>query len=166
MDDIDLSPFVISESDFEIGKALGKGSYATVFAARNKKTKQIYALKKFHSNFTSKQSRKMFEREVKVMAKLIHPCVLGLRGYFLPSPDSIDVPLILMDYMKKGDLFSILIKESKHKAPPEWDATKKMINAFGIAYGMAHVHKLGGIHRDLKPANVMLNEKYEPKVAD
>ncbi|EAX96657.1 TKL family protein kinase [Trichomonas vaginalis G3] len=162
----DLSRFVISENDFEIGKLLGKGSYAHVFAARSKTTKEIFALKKFHSNFTSKKNRMMFEREVSVMAKLIHSCVLGLRGYFLPPPESDLCPLILMDYMKNGDLFTILVKESKNKVQLGWDNTKRMMNVFGIAYGMAHIHACGGIHRDLKPANIMLNENFEPKIAD
>lgn len=164
--EIDLSKFVISENDFEIGKLLGKGSYAHVFAARHKVSKEIFALKKFHSNFTTKKNRQMFEREVSVMAKLIHNCVLGLRGYFLPPTDSQLCPLILMDYMKNGDLFSVLVKEAKTKTVNGWNDTKRLMNAFGIAYGMAHIHACGGIHRDLKPANIMLNDELEPKIAD
>ncbi|KAK8896348.1 hypothetical protein M9Y10_014246 [Tritrichomonas musculus] len=51
-------------------------------------------------------------------------------------------------------------------AHQDWDGTKKMINIYGIAAGMAHLHSKNIVHRDLKPANILLDEFLYPKVAD
>ena len=68
--------------------------------------------------------------------------------------------------MTNGALDEMLKKEFNKQAPPQWNATAKSKVVFGIAVGMAYLHSLGIVHRDLKPANVLLNENFEPVVAD
>ena len=158
--------YLINENDFKIGKCLGRGSYASVFLVQNLKTQEISALKKFHSNFANDKYRELFLREVDVMIKSKHPCLLSLKGYYIPPKESDNLPLILTDYMPNKDLLSVLTEECKGNKPNGWNDIKKDIVAFGSAVGMAYFHNLGGLHRDLKPANIMLNSDFEPKIAD
>lgn len=169
----DLAGFVIDIDDLEVQKkSIGKGSYSSVYKAIRKLDGKEFALKVFDEDtFKDETQKKMFIREVTLLAKLMHPCVLGLEGFFCPEDDSGKNPLIMTEFMPNGDLFAMLKKISHNnknnvEGDVNFDTTCLMITAFGIAVGMRHVHRLGCIHRDLKPANIMLNGDLEPKIAD
>jgi len=154
-------PPLIQENEFQVIKSIGRGSYAVVLLVKRINSSEELALKKFHSNFTNSRLREMFEREVEVMNRCDHPCILKMKGYFIPEKDSSLVPLILTEYMPNKDLNTIF-EQSPDKITP----TRKMIIAFGVAEGMRYFHSLGGLHRDLKPANIMLDANFKPKIAD
>ena len=164
--DEELLSYAISPDDYELDKKLGEGTFAIVFRARNTKKQEIVALKRFKDSFEDEKTKNMFMREVKMMFNMKHPCILGLQGFYIPPPLSYFNPFIVMDYMPNGDLFTMLLKEMRGKHPPKWTPTAKLKVAFGVAVGMAHIHKHFGIHRDLKPANILLDENFEPKISD
>ena len=166
MDDIDLKQFELSPDDYELIKVIGKGTFATVFSAKNTKTNSIVAIKRFNNPLEEDKERLYFMREVEIMAKMQHPCIHRLHGFYLPDKSTHLTPLIITDYMPQGDLFTMLLKEMKGKAPESWNATAKMKVALGIAVGMDKIHKSFGIHRDLKPANILLDNNFEPKISD
>jgi serine/threonine protein kinase len=108
----------------------------------------------------------LFRREVEILSSLDHETLLVLRGYVpLDSPNG-DRPAILTDYMSGGSLGRLLKMERERKIVTGWDDVQKLIVLYGISVGMLILHRNGIIHRDLKPDNILLNEYFEPKVAD
>lgn len=60
----------------------------------------------------------------------------------------------------------ILELERRGIVKHDWDDTKKLINIYGIAAGMAYLNCRDLIPRDLKPANILLDEHLYPKIVD
>lgn len=61
------------ESRFEIEREAGAGGTATVFRARDLETGRPAAVKILGAH----ASRRMFEREARLLSRLHHPCVVG-----------------------------------------------------------------------------------------
>jgi serine/threonine protein kinase len=94
--------------DFEIAKRLGNGKFGRVYLAREKSSKYIVALKvmlKSQLHGVEHQLR----REIEIQARLRHPNILRLYGYF---HDERYVFLIL-EYAANGELYKELTKEGK-----------------------------------------------------
>ncbi|KAK8841752.1 hypothetical protein M9Y10_026699 [Tritrichomonas musculus] len=49
---------------------------------------------------------------------------------------------------------------------PKSNDTKKLINIYGIAHAMHHLHECGIIHRDLKPENILIDTFNYPAICD
>jgi serine/threonine protein kinase len=112
------------------------------------------------------KSRQMFEREVQILGTVRHPALLTLHGCTRFVADLLHSPAILTPFMSNGSLDTILKQEREGRTPSEWTRTRKHIILLGIASGMMFMHEHRLIHRDLKPANVLLDDRFEPKIAD
>lgn len=146
---------------YERVRFLGKGQYGKVYLV--KKGSKKYALKELDD-----VEIKDYSREISSLSMLQFPSILSLVGFTYPEDRQ---AFIVTEYVPKGDLTDIIkseykLKGAKKQAPPEWTITKKFIVLYGIAKGMSYVHKFDIMHRDLKPDNILLNENYEPKIAD
>ena len=76
---IDFPSFLIDPNDYEKEKLIGKGGYAEVWLAINKKTGEQVALKQLYHSITFKQARS-FAREIKTMSYGKHPFFLKFLG--------------------------------------------------------------------------------------
>ena len=94
--------------------------------------------------------------------ELRHPNILQLIGGSWTLED-VNVCMVL-ELCEKGTLGDLL-GDRIRSATLSWRKHKLPI-ATGIARGMAYLHKKQIVHRDLKPANVLLDDIYNPKVAD
>lgn len=143
--------------DFHIGKRLGKGKYGIVFLAREKQSGYIVALKILFKEALHKyEIERQLRREIEIQARLRHPNILRLYGYFY---DAKRVFLIL-EYAPRGHMFRILQKRGSF---PEPEAAHYI---YQIAHGLIYLHKHNIIHRDMKPENLLLTLKNEVKIAD
>lgn len=99
------------------------------------------------------------------MKKINHTSIIKIKGF---SPFTFNYnphPTIIIE-LGNCSLQSILELEKNGLSPSQWDITNKLINIYGIAAGMKHLHSLNIIHRDLKPLNILEDDFLFPKISD
>ncbi|KAK8891006.1 hypothetical protein M9Y10_028209 [Tritrichomonas musculus] len=149
--------FLIDPKDYEREKIIGKGGYAEVWLATNKKNGEKVALKQLYHSITVKQARS-FAREIKTMLYGHHPFFLKFLGFSATSP-----LILISEYMPNRSLFHFL--KSKHRRS-KLTGTHRTLIAMGISHAMWYLHSLGIIHRDLKSMNILLNSDFSPRLCD
>jgi len=145
---------------YDITQKLGKGAYAVVFKAVDKKTKETVALKKIFDAFQNATDAQRTFREIMYLQALStpkqHPNIIRLRN-FLKAENDKDIYLVF-DFMET-DLHAVIranILEPVHKQFIVYQSLK----------AMRFCHTCQLLHRDLKPSNLLLNEECVLKVAD
>ncbi|XP_022752086.1 probable LRR receptor-like serine/threonine-protein kinase At4g37250 [Durio zibethinus] len=102
-----------------------------------------------------------FENQVRVIAKLVHPNLVRIRGFYW----GVDEKLIIYDFVPNGSLANARYRKvcsSPSHLP--WEARLKI--AKGVARGLAYLHEKKHVHANLKPSNVLLGSDMEPKIGD
>jgi TPR repeat protein len=143
-------------------RVLGKGQFGVVKLVEDPATKARIAVK--YINNASEVDRDQgakFVKEVEMLVRLQHPCVLPIIGYSLPTPKA--QAQVGMEFAVNGSLRSVL---SQVPRPSFMDGTGIAIIIYGVAYGMEFLHSKGVVHRDLKPENILLDERGGPKIGD
>uniref|UniRef100_A0A453E676 Aurora kinase n=1 Tax=Aegilops tauschii subsp. strangulata TaxID=200361 RepID=A0A453E676_AEGTS len=144
-------------SDFDVGKALGRGKFGHVYLAREKRSSHIVALKVlFKSQLKQSQVEHQLRREVEIQSHLRHPNILRLYGYFY---DQTRVYLIL-EHAAKGELYKEL-QRCKH-----FSERRSATYIASLARALIYLHGKHVIHRDIKPENLLVGLQGELKIAD
>ena len=146
--------------DFEIKKELGVGSFGKVYLVIHKKTNVKYAIKAIDKRNKTNQEEPYFRREIEIMYKVHHPNVVKLFGHFEDN----DYCYFIMEYISKGNVFSLMPKDKKKKFSSQIVASlmKDVISA------VYYLHNMNPpiIHRDIKPENILLAEGLIGKLTD
>ncbi|XP_034162534.1 serine/threonine-protein kinase TNNI3K isoform X3 [Pangasianodon hypophthalmus] len=153
------SHFHLQLSELEFHEIIGSGSFGKVY--RGKCRNKIVAIKRYRANtYCSKSDTDMFCREVSILCRLNHPCVIPFVGACLDDPSQF---AIVTQYISGGSLFSLL-----HEQKRLIDLQSKLIIAIDVARGMEYLHNLTQpiIHRDLNSHNILLYEDGHAVVAD
>ncbi|NXM71748.1 TNI3K kinase, partial [Serilophus lunatus] len=146
-------------SEIEFHEIIGSGSFGKVYRGRCRN--KIVAIKRYRANtYCSKSDVDMFCREVSILCRLNHPCVIQFVGACLDDPSQF---AIVTQYISGGSLFSLL-----HEQKRTLDLQSKLIIAVDVAKGMEYLHNLTQpiIHRDLNSHNILLYEDGHAVVAD
>uniref|UniRef100_A0A8C4ENH1 Serine/threonine-protein kinase TNNI3K n=1 Tax=Dicentrarchus labrax TaxID=13489 RepID=A0A8C4ENH1_DICLA len=136
------SQFHLQLSELEFNEIIGSGSFGRVY--RGKCRNKIVAIKRYRANtYCSKSDVDMFCREVSILCRLNHPCIIQFVGACLDDPSQF---AIVTQYVSGGSLFSLL-----HEQKRLIDLQSKLIIAIDVAKGMEYLHNLTQpiIHRDL-----------------
>jgi serine/threonine protein kinase len=129
---------------YRILRRLGEGGFATVFAAQDIIEDRKVALKIPHSQYVSDHhSLADLQREVRIMAKLDHPCILPLK-----DARFIDGHFVMAFPLGEETLADRLSRRIARATA--MDLIVQMVSA--VAY--AHQNKV--LHRDIKPENFVL----------
>ncbi|KAI4872317.1 hypothetical protein NFI96_027744 [Prochilodus magdalenae] len=153
------SNFHLQLSELEFNEIIGSGSFGKVYKGRCRN--KIVAIKRYRANtYCSKSDTDMFCREVSILCRLNHPCVISFVGACLDDPSQF---AIVTQYVSGGSLFSLL-----HEQKRIIDLQSKLIIAIDVAKGMEYLHNLTQpiIHRDLNSHNILLYEDGHAVVAD
>uniref|UniRef100_A0A1A8AVT1 TNNI3 interacting kinase n=1 Tax=Nothobranchius furzeri TaxID=105023 RepID=A0A1A8AVT1_NOTFU len=153
------SHFHLQLSELEFNEIIGSGSFGRVY--RGKCRNKIVAIKRYRANtYCSKSDVDMFCREVSILCRLNHPCIIQFVGACLDDPSQF---AIVTQYISGGSLFSLL-----HEQKRLIDLQSKLIIAIDVAKGMEYLHNLTQpiIHRDLNSHNILLYEDGHAVVAD
>lgn len=135
----------------------GRGSFATVYVARDTKDNRIYAVKVMHielSNDGDLLAR--FQREAHILQGLSDPHIVRIVDY---GEDN-NMHFIVMDYVDGQNLkYHTLTHGSL-------EPSRALNYAQQIAEGLDTAFKHGVVHRDIKPQNILINTKGVVKITD
>ncbi|PWA41161.1 Leucine-rich repeat-containing protein [Artemisia annua] len=102
-----------------------------------------------------------FENQVRVIAKLVHPNLVRVRGFYW----GVDEKLVIYDYVPYGSLADARYRKvGSSPCPLPWEVRLKI--AKGTARGLLYIHEKKQVHGNLKPSNILLGSDMEPKIGD
>ncbi|XVF59353.1 hypothetical protein PTKIN_Ptkin07bG0268800 [Pterospermum kingtungense] len=104
---------------------------------------------------------KDFETQVRVIAKLVHPNLVRIRGFYW----GVDEKLIIYDFVPNGSLANARYRKvGSSPCHLPWEARLKI--AIGMARGLSYLHEKKHVHANLKPSNILLGSDMEPTIGD
>ena len=147
-------------SDFEIIKALGKGSYGTVYTVKSRLDSNIYVMKKMELNHLKESQQRECYREVSILRKVSHPNIIKYYASFLENESL----CIIMEYAELGDLYTLIKHYKRHQKL--FDELLLWRIAYEILTGLEYLHSNNIIHRDIKCLNLFLSKDHHIKIGD
>jgi serine/threonine protein kinase len=149
---------------YELLEEIGRGGFATVHKARDRKLGRTVAIKRLRSDGTGAQLTardvERFRREAQAIAGLNHRNIVQVHD----TDRDADGDYIVMEYVTGGTLRNLLRDRG---ALPQDEAVMLMQ---GLCRGLAYAHRHNVIHRDVTPRNIMLADDGEggfvPKLVD
>lgn len=145
------------KDDFVVKKNLGRGKFGYVYLAKEKCSNVMVALKVLMKvQLTHDGSITNLKREVEIQARLHHPNILRMYGYFY---DDSSVYLVL-EYAPYGELYKELQKEKFFSEDVAARYVAQVIDA------LKYCKSCNIIHRDIKPENLLLGYNQTIKLAD
>jgi Tfp pilus assembly protein PilF/predicted Ser/Thr protein kinase len=151
-------PFVVGENvgPYRITKQLGVGGMATVWKAYHPALDRYVAIKVLHPSFKEDpQFTARFQREAKIVAKLIHPHIVPIYDF----SEHEGMSYLVMRYIDGRTLKAIL-----REGPLPLNKVMDILEPAGQA--LAYAHDQGVLHRDIKPSNFILNSEGEVFLTD
>uniref|UniRef100_A0A2D4HR27 receptor protein-tyrosine kinase n=2 Tax=Micrurus lemniscatus lemniscatus TaxID=129467 RepID=A0A2D4HR27_MICLE len=165
-----LQDVMIVRNNLALGKILGEGEFGSVMEGSLSDpdgTTQKVAVKTMKLDSFSQREIEEFLREAACMKDFDHPNVIKLLGVCIePSTQQIPKPMVILPFMKYGDLHSFLLRLRLgvgSQYVPLQILLKFMIH---IALGMEYLSSKHFLHRDLAARNCMLRDDMTVCVAD
>ncbi|KAL8151962.1 hypothetical protein V2J09_021770 [Rumex salicifolius] len=142
------------------GKLIGRGTFGSVYAATNRKTGALCAMKEVElcpDDSKSIESMKQLEQEIKVLSTLKHPNIVQYYGSEIVG----DRFYIYLEYVYPGSI-------DKYVRDHCGAMTESVVRNFTrhILSGLAYLHGTKTIHRDIKGANLLVDGFGVVKLAD
>jgi len=152
-----LEDNTIELKDLDNIKELGSGNYGFVNLVRNKKNKQLYAIKALNLEQIKKENLEVcVELEKNVLLKIDHPFIMKMVKYLKNN----SYIFFINEYIKGKELWDVIRDIGL--------LNKEQTQFYGASILLAinHLHKKKIIYRDIKPENVMVNTKGFIKIID
>nr|VDD07494.1 unnamed protein product [Brassica oleracea] len=145
-------------SNFLYERKLGEGGFGAVYKGYLNDLDTMVAVKKFSG--ASKQGKKEFITEVKIISSLRHRNLVQLIGWCHEKQEL----LLVYEFMPNGSLDSHLFGKKPHLT---WAVRCKI--SLGVASALLYLHKEWEqciVHRDIKASNIMLDSNFNAKLGD
>ncbi len=148
---------------YEIGEALGAGSYGMVLGATDRRSGEEVAIKLIPQAAAERSDTAVgrFRRELQVIRALDHPNIVTMLDWGNTEDGLI---YMVLEYIEGRTLDEVV----RHR-PMGREVGLDTARQIALGVGAAHVQ--GVVHRDLKPANIMLvprltGKGYRVKILD
>ncbi|KAE8665254.1 ABI1 isoform 1 [Hibiscus syriacus] len=147
----------ICVDDFDHLTIIGRGAYGEVRLCREKKSGNIYAMKKLKkSEMLMKGQVEHVRAERNLLAEVASHCIVKLYYSFQDA----EYLYLIMEYLPGGDMMTLLMRK---------DTLTENVAKFYIAQSILaieSIHKHNYIHRDIKPDNLLLDKNGHMKLSD
>lgn len=142
---------------FRLERLLGHGGMGTVYTAIDEMTGREVAVKLLRPDLLDQSDFvDRFKAEARTLARLDHPRIARLFGFFAQGDDL----LMVMEYVR-GATLSALLRE-RGALPPE-----TVVAWAGDMFEALHyAHEQGVVHRDVKPANIIIDDQNRARLTD
>ncbi|KAK8259314.1 hypothetical protein V6Z12_D13G047400 [Gossypium hirsutum] len=108
---------------------------------------------------------KDFESQVRGIAKLKHPNLVKLVGFYWGN----DEKLVIYDFVSNGSLGCSSYRRlpgPSSSSPCRLTLEGRLKIAKGVGRGLAYIHEKKQVHGNIKPTNILLNSNMEPLISD
>ena len=127
-------------------KALGQGSFGTVYLVKHLQLQRYFAMKVIKKKSKSPTEEESLMNEINILRKLDHPNILKITDFYnLKNEHN-----IITEYCQEGELFD----EIKANAPFSEALTGWYMRQ--ILQAVCYCHGCHIVHRDLKPENILI----------
>lgn len=134
--------------DYLLGELLGRGGFAEVYAAFDRRLKRRVAVKVLRKELRGDAAvRERFRREAEVVARLRHPHIVSIYAV----GESQELAYLVMPLLEGQTLAAALETEGRWSFPEVCRILREAASA------LSEAHRAGLIHRDVKPENIFLD---------
>jgi serine/threonine protein kinase len=138
-------------------REIGRGSFATVYLARDIESQHVYAVKIMHSELSQdSELLTRFHREASILKRLDDPHIVQMVDY---GNDN-NVPFIVMDYIDGQNLKYHILTNGPMEPLRALGYTRQ------IAEGLDAAYKQSVVHRNIKPQDILVNAEDIVKIVD
>ncbi|CAM6100921.1 unnamed protein product [Calypogeia fissa] len=143
--------------NYRLGKTLGIGSFGKVKVAEHALTEHKVAIKILNRRkIRAMDMEEKVRREIKILRLFMHPHIIRLYEV-IETPTDI---FVVMEYVKCGELFDYIVEKGRLME----DEARRFFQQ--IVSGVEYCHRNMVVHRDLKPENLLVDSKWNVKIAD
>ncbi|KAK7340937.1 hypothetical protein VNO77_21655 [Canavalia gladiata] len=143
---------------FDPSRELGEGGFGTVYKGELKDGRVVAVKRLYDSNFKRVEQ---FMNEVEILARIRHKNLVTLYG--CTSRHSREL-LLVYEFISNGTVADHLQRTRSNSALLPWPIRLNI--AVETAEALAYLHASDVIHRDVKSNNILLDDKFQVKVAD
>ncbi len=133
---------------YRLERELGQGGMATVYLAQDLRHDRPVAIKVLRPDLAAVIGAERFLREIKTIANLQHPHILGL----IDSGEVQGTAYFVMPFVEGESLRDRLNREK------QLAITDAVRIATEVASALDYAHRHDVIHRDIKPENILLHD--------
>ena len=145
---------------YKILGQIGKGGMGAVFLAEQQRPKRTVALKVIRADRVTEATRRRFEYEAQILARLQHPGIAQIYEVGNFNLGDGPTPYFAMEYIQGAKPLTNYAKEHDLN-------TRTRLELFAqVCDAVHHGHQKGIIHRDLKPVNILVDDTGAPRIID
>ena len=148
-------------STYSIESEINSGGFGTVYLVKDNKTNKKYAAKVLNKDDKYKIEVEINEKLKKLkIPNVVEYINSGIDTITLKDKEPKEMKYLILEYYPKGDLLKYIKHSGGLKEIYSKVLFKKVLETIQL------IHKEGIYHFDLKLNNILLDDKYNPKIAD